>query len=232
MHGSADSERLAPQSMHIEVAAGVAVRAVWTVPERARSAVILAHGAGNDMEHPLLREVHARLTAWGIAAARFNFPYKEAGRRAPDPLQLLERTWLAVIRELEALIRPEYLFLGGKSMGGRIASQLVASGTTAAGLVFLGYPLHAANRPERLRAEHLSRITCPMLLVQGTRDALCRLDLLHPVLAGLRQATLHLIEGGDHSFHLPKRARRDQQEIHREVGEIVARWVADTTAHV
>lgn len=231
VHEPAESRTMPSCGAHIEVAAGVAVRAVWTVPERAHSAVILAHGAGNDMEHPLLREVHGRLAAHTIAAARFNFPYKEAGRRIPDPPRLLEQTWLTVIRELAAHIRPERLFLGGKSMGGRIASHLVASGARAAGLVFLGYPLHAANRPEQLRDEHLGRINCPMLFVQGTRDALCRLDLLQPVLDRLPQATLHLVPEGDHSLHLPKRAGRDEQEVYREVGEVVARWIARTGAN-
>jgi len=124
-------------------------------------------------------------------------------------------------------LAPGRLFLGGKSMGGRVASHLAAAGAECEGLLFLGYPLHPAGKPERLRDGHLADIECPMLFVEGTRDPLCRLELLQPVLARLgNRARLHLIEGGDHSFRLPKRLGRSEREVWDEILEAAIDWMA------
>ena len=216
----------------IEVSDEIRVSSRWAVPEGyaggSRSALILAHGAGNDMDNPFLSFVHEALARRGLLTVKFNFPYKELGRKAPDPTPRLEATWRAVVNTLrqDPELAPERLFLGGKSMGGRVASHLVAEGLACDGLVFLGYPLHPAGKPERLRAEHLARIKCPMLFVQGTRDPLCDLALLEPVLSSLGdRATLRRIEGGDHSFKLLKRQGRSEQAVWEEIVEVVAAWV-------
>lgn len=208
------------------------VSSEWALPERyragANSGLILAHGAGNDMHQPMLSHVHQALADSGILTVKFNFPYKEAGRKAPDPPQRLKKAFKAVIERVasDVGLKPSLLFLGGKSMGGRIASELVASGHPAAGLMFLGYPLHPPGRPERLRAAHLEEIPCPMLFIQGSRDPLCNLAKLEEVLAGLQdRATLHVIQGGGHSFELPKRSGRSESEIWEEIIAVSARWI-------
>jgi predicted alpha/beta-hydrolase family hydrolase len=186
------------------------------------------------MDHPFLVHVQEALAERGLLTVRFNFPYKEIGRRAPDPPALLEATWSAMIDRLagDPLLCPGRLFLGGKSMGGRLASNLVARGTRADGLVFLGYPLHPARAPERPRAEHLPRIPCPMLFVQGSRDPLCDLDLLRRVLQHMSAPTrLHVIQDGGHSFELPKSAARLREQVWDEIVETVAEWIADAGKH-
>jgi predicted alpha/beta-hydrolase family hydrolase len=206
----------------------------WAVPDSypggsLRSALLLAHGAGIDMHNPFLSFVHARVSQRGLLTVKFNFPYKELGRKAPDPMPRLEATWRVVVDALrqDPELAPNRLFLGGKSMGGRVASHLAAQGLACDGLVFLGYPLHPAGKPERLRAEHLARVACPMLFVQGTRDPLCDLSLLESVLSSLGgRATLRRIEGGDHSFKVLKRQGRAEQAVWAEVVEVVAAWLA------
>lgn len=198
--------------------AGVIAAPPDVEPETA-TVVVLAHGAGNDMTNPLLVAVADGLTRRGRTSVRFNFPYKQRGGRAPDPAPVLETCYRAVLDDVRRELRPRWLVIGGKSMGGRMASHLAAHGERIDGLLFLGYPLHPAGRPHQLRAAHLERILAPMLFLAGTRDALCRLELLRPVLARLPTATLHVVEGGDHSFNVAKRSGRGQREV---VGEIVA----------
>jgi hypothetical protein len=150
------------------------------------------------MNTRLLVDVAEALAARGVATLRFNFPYTEAGRRRPDPQPKLEACYRAVAGAVaEAFERP---CLGGKSMGGRIASNIVADGFASSGLVFLGYPLHPPGHPERIRDEHLRRIEVPMLFLQGTRDPFATPGLLHQTVAGLPTAELVEIAGGDHSF--------------------------------
>ena len=196
----------------IEVAPEIDVSSVWALPEGFSAgvspALVLAHGAGSDMDHPFLSFVHEALARRGMLTVKFNFPYIEAGRKVPDHMRRLARTWRAVTQRVRADAQPGTLFLGGKSMGGRIATNVVADGEPASGLVLLGYPLHPAGRLDSLRSDHLSRIHCPMLFLQGSRDRLCDLPALRAVLAQLTaRVTLHLIDDADHSFKVPKRAR-------------------------
>lgn len=214
----------------IEVEPGVEVASVWSFPPGFAAGVspglILAHGAGSDMRSPFLSFVHEALATRGVMTVKFNFPYVEAGRKAPDPPQRLLQTWRAVIRRVRVEADPGPLFLGGKSMGGRIASMLVAGGAPAAGVALLGYPLQPAGRPDVLRAEHLARVTCPLLFVQGSRDRLCDLGRLRTVLAGLSAAvTLHVIEEGDHSFKVPKRSGRTERQVWDEIVAVVGSWL-------
>lgn len=214
----------------IEVAPGIEVTSAWAFPEGffagESPGLILAHGAGSNMDHPFLSFVHEALAQRGILTIKFNFPYAEAGRAAPDPPQLLKRTWRAVIQRVRSDCRPKALFLGGKSMGGRYASMVAADGEDVSGLVLLGYPLHPAKRLDALRSEHLARIACPMLFIQGTRDSLCDLETLRGVLVPLSgRATLHLIEEGDHSFTVPKRTGLTKLEVWDRIVDWVATWL-------
>lgn len=204
------------------------VSAVFAFPDGRASAtaVILAHGAGNDMHNPLLVAVQAGLARHGHPSVRFNFPYKQRGSRAPDPAPVLEACYRRIVDQVRREFGSSRLIIGGKSMGGRIASQIVAGGVEADGLLFLGYPLHPAGRPERLRVAHLAGIRAPMLFFAGTRDPLCDLSLLHGALADLTAPiTLHVIEDGDHSFRVPKRSGRTEEEVHQEIIWACAAWL-------
>lgn len=191
-----------------------------------RTAVVLWHGAGGDRRARLLVRIAESLALSGRRVVLPNFPYSEARRRVPDAPALLEAAACAVAEHVRLEWSPERLVLGGKSMGGRIASQAVAKGLRADALVFLGYPLHPPGRPETLRDAHLPRVECPMLFLQGTRDAFARLDLLEPVIARVGdRATLHLVQDGDHSFGVLKRSGRDPAEVEREVLGTVTTWL-------
>jgi len=190
--------------------------------------VILAHGAGNDMTQPLLVAVHEGLARHGYLSVTFNFPYTEQGRRAPDPAPVLEacyRSVLAAVRT-DKTLRPPRVVIGGKSLGGRIASHLAAQGEAIDGVLLLGYPLHPPGKPEKLRAEHLPRITAPLLFFAGTRDSLCTLDLLRRTLKKLvAPVTLHVIAEGDHSFVVPKRTGRTQADVDEEIITASSTWL-------
>lgn len=216
----------------VPVTADAQVSAVWAVPAGYRAgrdaALALAHGAGSDMDSPFISHLHEALAERGILTVKFNFPYKERGAKAPDRAPVLEDTWRAVIESVrgDPSLAPGALFLGGKSMGGRIASQVLAQGETAAGLVFLGYPLHPSGRPEKLRIAHLPDIGCPMLFIEGTRDPLCDLGLLRSALQSVAVSVqLHVIEGADHSFRVLKRLGRSATDVDSEIVGAVADWV-------
>jgi predicted alpha/beta-hydrolase family hydrolase len=166
------------------------------------------------------------LAASGRSVLLYDVPYTDRGRRAPDPPAVLEATTRAVGDFARASLGAAKLVHGGKSMGGRIASQAVAAGAPADGLVFLGYPLHPPGKPGQLRDRHLPRIDVPMLFVQGTRDTFARPDLLDAVLGRLGQkATLHKVEGGDHSFAVLKRSGRTGREVEAEVEKVILGWL-------
>ena len=198
-------------------------------PPKPRPGIILAHGAGNDMSQPLLVYLADRLARAGYVSARFNFPYKERGKKAPDKRDKLERTWLSVCEYMlgRAEFRLSALVAAGKSMGGRIASHLAAEGRLPAErMIFLGYPLHPPGKKDRLRDEHLYRIRMPMLFFAGTRDPLCGLDLLRPVLSRLNAPwNLHIIDGGDHSFKVLKSSPQTQDEVYSSIFEEIVLWI-------
>jgi len=163
----------------------------------------------------------------GLQVARFNFAYIEQGRRAPDKPDVLEGTFRAVIDALDKQRSGKNLVLGGKSMGGRIASQVVASGTQADGLVFHGYPLHPPGKPERIRDAHLHDIKVPMLFVEGTRDPFCPLATLEKVLAKLPAPTdVAVIHDGDHSFKVRKSSGRSTKDAWTEAADMTARFIS------
>ena len=180
------------------------------------------------MRHAFMEAVNTRLVGAGIAVLRYQFPYMEAGRRAPDPPAVLTATVRAAV-EVAAKAAPGLpLFAGGKSLGGRMtstaASQRALPGVV--GIAFFGFPLHASGNPGRARAEHLREVDVPMLFLQGTRDPLANLGELRPVLEELgRHAQLHVVEGGDHSFHVLKSSGRTDAEVQGEICARVAEWI-------
>ena len=196
---------------------------------RAGVTLILGPGAGAGQTSAFIVEFATGLAARGIDAVTFNFLYGEQGRRIPDPNDRLEACYRAVI----AAVRPQMmssadrLVIGGKSMGGRIASQVAAAGIAhLAGLVFLGYPLHPPGRPDRLRAAHLPDIKAPMLFVQGARDVFGTPEELRPIMSRLEPSPdLYVVADGDHSFKVPKRAGVTQKDIHNAIQDHVAAWL-------
>jgi predicted alpha/beta-hydrolase family hydrolase len=199
--------------------------AAWIAPGEAVAWLVVGHGAGAGMDHPFLVGFCRAMAEHGVATVRFNFPYTDAGRRAPDPEPHLRKAWVEVFAAAMGMAGGLPVLAGGKSLGGRIASMCAADGMPARGVVFLGYPLHSPARPERVRAEHLARIGVPMLFLQGTRDPFARADLLEAALAGLgERATLVWIEGGDHSFEVRGR-RSDPREIGASLAEHAGPWV-------
>jgi predicted alpha/beta-hydrolase family hydrolase len=188
--------------------------------------VALGPGAGSTRQQPALLALAEALAASGRRAVLFNFPYSEAGRRRPDPPAILEAAVRVVAEHARGALGARRLVLGGRSMGGRIASQAVAAGLPADALVFLAYPLHPPGRPEQLRDRHLPQVEAPMLFVQGTRDDFARADLLEAVLARLgARATLHRVLDGDHSFGVLKRSGRTAAEVREEIHGVVLRWL-------
>jgi predicted alpha/beta-hydrolase family hydrolase len=199
---------------------GTGLSVVWDHPPDGGTYLLLGHGAGGNLHTPGLAAYARALAAAGVGAVRFNFPYAEAGRRVPDRQPILERCYAAVAAQVRP--RASRLYLGGRSMGGRIASHVVASGTPAAGLVFLSYPLHPPGRPDRLRAAHLPKIGVPMLFLHGTRDAFAEPTILRRILDGLPAATLHDIEGADHGLTVRARPAAD---VIRELVDVTLRWI-------
>jgi predicted alpha/beta-hydrolase family hydrolase len=193
-------------------------------PADAVASLVVAHGAGAGMESPFLAGFSRAIADAGVATMRFNFPYIERGRRSPDTERVLREAWLAAFDAATAdADRP--VLVGGKSLGGRIASMCVADGMPAAGLVFLGYPLHPPGKPERIRDEHLYGVEVPMLFLQGTADSLARPELVAKVVERLAErATLEEIESGDHSFRVKGR-RADAAEIGAGLAELAAPFV-------
>lgn len=188
--------------------------------------LVLGHGAGTQVTHPLLARVAAGLADRGYPAIAFNFAYAEAGRRSPDPPARLEAAFRDAVGFARRRLGKRQLVLGGRSMGGRIASHLAAAGEPCAGLALLGYPLHPAGRPERLRTDHWPELAVPVLFVQGDRDALCHLDLLERerrAHLGQVATRVHVLAGADHNFRV---RGRDQGQVLDEVAAVVAGWLA------
>jgi uncharacterized protein len=195
---------------------------------RAGVTIILGHGAGADQMSGFMRMAAEGLAARGLDALTFNFLYKEQKRGAPDPKAKLESCYRAVIdaARRQKKLKDNRLVVGGKSMGGRIASQVAAEDSDGiAGLVYLGYPLHPPGRLDKMRDEHLPRIKAPMLFVQGSRDAFGGEEEIRAIIKKHRlDATLYAIAGGDHSFKVPKSAGIPQMDVYQDLMDEVARW--------
>jgi uncharacterized protein len=203
------------------------VSALLLVPAAPRHLLVLAHGAGAGMNHPFMEKLAQELAAVSVATLRYQFPYMQERRRVPDSPSVLTATVVAAARAATEEAPKLPLFAGGKSMGGRMTSQAAAQGVleTVKGLVFFGFPLHPPKRPGTKRAEHLAKVTMPMLFLQGTRDTLADLTLLRPICAELgSRATLHVIETADHSFHVLKSSGKSDREVLHELAETEASW--------
>ena len=205
-----------------------------TARERAGITLLLGHGAGAGQASAFMVNLATGMAARGVDTVTFNFVYMEAGRRVPDPNEKLEACYRAVIETTRkhGSFSRNALAIGGKSMGGRIASQVAAGDLRSfAGLVLFGYPLHPPGQREKLRVQHLSRIKTPMFFVQGSRDAFGTPDELLPFLTPLGpRAKLYVVEGGDHSFKVLKRSGLGQREVHEAVYDQVAKWLVETVA--
>lgn len=206
---------------------GTTVGAVLLEPAAPLALCVLAHGAGAGCRHPLMATTAETLARHGVASLRYNFPYMEERRPRPDPPSVLHAAVRSAVRRAREL-RPDLPGIaGGRSMGGRMTSQAEAQEPLAGilGLVFFAFPLHPPKRPGTERARHLERVSKPMLFLSGPRDDLAELDLLRGVCQGLgERATLHLVEGADHSFKVLKRSGRSASEVQEEIGRAVADW--------
>lgn len=218
-------------SMSIAVPDRGDVDALLMMPDRAHALYVLAHGAGAPMRHAFMDAIAHALSARGVGTLRYNFPYTQAGRRSPDRPQVLEATVRAAIEAGVEAAGHVPVFAGGKSMGGRMTSQALAGepDERVRGVVFLGFPLHGAGKPPSTqRAEHLVRVAQPMLFVQGTRDSLADLALMRGVIDGLgARASLHVVEDGDHGFHVRKKSGRDDPAVIEEIADAVSGWMKD-----
>jgi len=188
---------------------------------------VFAHGAGGHMADRGVLGVTEALRARGLHVVRFNFPYREKGSSHPDTMPRLKECVAAVAAHARREVGPQTLILGGRSMGGRVASMLAADGSPCDGLLLLAYPLHPAGRPEELRDAHLAKIEVPVLCLNGTRDALCRRDLMEGVVGRLTDRwTMHWLEGADHSFRVLKSSGRSDAEVLGEIAEACAAWAS------
>lgn len=184
------------------------------------------------MTHPFLEKLASELANVGVATLRYQFPYIEERRRVPDRPELLASTVAAAVRLATEAALGLPVLAGGKSMGGRMTSQAAAENLLGSvkGLVFFGFPLHPPNRPGTKRAEHLAKVSVPMLFLQGTRDTLADLTLLRPICSKLgSRATLHIIPEADHSFHVLKKSGKTDTEVMTELAETTAAWATKLT---
>ena len=213
--------------LRIAVPGYAEVSALLVRPSAARWLLVLGHGAGAGMTHPFLEKLARELAEAGVATLRYQFPYIEERRRVPDKPEVLTATVAAAVGRAAETAPELPLLAGGKSMGGRMTSQAAAQGLLGSvkGLVFFGFPLHPPNRPGTSRAEHLAKVSVPMLFLQGTRDTLADLALLRPICEKLgSRATLHIIAEGDHSFHVLKKAGKTDEAVMKELAETTSAW--------
>ena len=190
---------------------------------------VCAHGAGGNMQDRGMQAVAKELRGRGLDVVRFNFPYSEKKSGRPDPMPVLRACIEAVMTEVE---HEGPLLIGGRSMGGRAASMMAADHVQCDGLLLLAYPLHPAGKPDQLRDAHLPSITMPALCLNGTRDSLCRRDLMEAVLPRLRPTfQMRWLEGADHSFHVLKSSGRTDAEVMAEIGATTTAWLAGKDSH-
>jgi predicted alpha/beta-hydrolase family hydrolase len=214
--------------VQIGLPAGGTVSGLLQVPSRAKACYVLAHGAGAGMTHAFLEAVARQLAETHVATLRFQFPFMERGTKRPDPAPVAQAAVRAAVATAARLLPGLVLVAGGRSFGGRMASQAQADGELVgvSGLAFLGFPLHPAKRPSTDRARHLDDVALPLLFIQGTRDELAELDLLRGVCDRLGgRATLHLIEDADHGFHVRARSGRTDDEVRQEIARTLAVWI-------
>lgn len=227
-----------PFKVHLTTGPADAVSALEYLAEgtRAAATLILGHGAGAPQSSAWMTQTARGLATRGIDVVTFNFPYSELRKSVPDRTEVLEATYVATIQAVRArpALAANRLFIGGKSMGGRMASHVASKweepagpGGPLAGLIFFGYPLHPPGKPQQQRSVHLPLIKAPMLFIQGSRDAFGSADELQAVLANLpAKAMLAVVDGGDHSFKVPKSGPVKQPQIEQDILDTAARWIS------
>ncbi len=188
---------------------------------------VCAHGAGGNKDDRGMLRLAKALEPQGFEVLRFNFPYVERGSRRPDPMPVLKAAIGKEVERVKGALGARRLVIGGRSMGGRAASMLAAEGFACDGLLLAAYPLHPAGKPEKLRDAHLPQIRCPVLCLNGTRDAFCERALMAEALRKVTAPwTMHWLEGADHSFHVLKSSGRTDAQVDAEVGEAAGPWLA------
>jgi hypothetical protein len=220
---------MTPERMTIPLPDGSSVSGLWQAPAGASAVLSLGHGAGVGMAHRSMASLADGLAERGVATLRYQFPYMEKGGKRVDPPAVAHAAVRAAAAEALRLAAGLPLFAGGRSFGGRMTSQAQAVSPLAGvlGLVFFAFPLHSAGKPAAERAAHLAEVKVPMLFLSGTKDTLAELDLLKPVVARLgERARLTLFEAADHSFHVPARSGRKDEEVLAELLDTAAAWMA------
>ena len=205
------------------------VGAILLRPKDSHTLLVFGHGAGAGMRHAFMEAIAGELATRGIATFRYQFPYMEQGKKAPNPRPILMKTVRSAVAAAAEAAGDLPLLAGGKSLGGRMTSMAAADSPLPqiCGLVFFGFPLHAPGRPSTERGDHLDKVAMPMLFLQGSRDKLAELELLRPICDRLGdRATLHVIEGGDHSFHVPKRSGKTDEQVLDELAKTVGEWAS------
>lgn len=219
--------------LRIELPAGLgpdSVGGLLREPTSPLAALVLAHGAGAGMAHAFMEDLSKALSRHGIATLRFQFPFMESGSKRPDRPAVAQAAVRAAVTTAAARWPGVPLFAAGKSFGARMTSQAQAASALEGvrGLVFVGFPLHPAGQPATGRADHLAQVALPMLFLQGTRDALADLGLVQSTVATLGpRATLHVVDGADHAFHVLARSGRRDAEVLEEVAQRAAQWMTE-----
>jgi predicted alpha/beta-hydrolase family hydrolase len=215
------------QKLTIQAGQSSTVSALLIRPRNARACYVFAHGAGAGMTHAFMTEAAEGLAERDIATLRYQFPYMEKASKRPDPPAVAHAAVRGAVAEAARACPGLPMIAGGKSFGARMTSQAEAKTSLAGvvGLAFFGFPLHPAGKPSSERANHLADVGLPMLFLQGSADKLAELDLLKPVMKKLgARATLHLVEGADHSFHVPKRSGRNDRDVMAEILDAFGTW--------
>ena len=227
-----------PQELRVVTEGGAPTTALFYPAEvggRLQAALILAHGAGADQQHPFMIAFARGLSRRGLDVFTFNFLYMERKRRVPDKMPQLVHCYRAVMASARVETRTafERFFIGGKSMGGRVATHVAAEDPSLpiTGIVLLGYPLHPPGQPDKTRDAHLPAVNRPMLFVQGSRDTFGTPSELKPILGSIDPLpALHTVQGGDHSFKIGGAgASRRQASIYDEVADAIVEWIASTS---
>ena len=221
------------ERLTIPLAAGGTTSGLLDVPADPQACYVFAHGAGAGMHHTFMAAIAGGLAERGVATLRFQFPYMEQGSKRPDLPKVAHGAVRAAVQEAATRLPSVPLFAGGKSYGGRMTSQAQAAQPLpqVRGIVFVGFPLHPAGKPSIDRAGHLADVQVPMLFLQGTRDTLADLDLIRDMTAKLEdRATLHVVDGADHSFHVLARSGRTDEQVREELLDTMVRWMKDLSS--
>jgi predicted alpha/beta-hydrolase family hydrolase len=222
-----------PTALTLALPAGGATSGLLQAPPQAQACYVFAHGAGAGMNHGFMAAIAEGLAARGIAILRFNFPFMEQGSKRPDAPAVAHAAIRAAVAEAARQLPGVPLFAGGKSFGGRMSTQAQAMEPLPGvrGIALVGFPLHPAGKPSLERAQHLPKVEVPMLFLQGTRDGLADLGLITQTTAGLGQrATLHVVDGADHAFHVLVRSGRHDEQVREELLDTIAGWIRQTLA--